>query len=417
MEYVGDKLYVGTDGGVFVAQNPLVVNSNYYTDLSVGLGVKQFYKIGVSQTNPEVISGGAQDNGTSVYNSSGNWKDWLGADGMESFVDNNNNNILYGTSQNGSLYKSNNQGNSYFGLNSPEDKEGNWVTPFEQDPITQNTIYSGYDKVYKSINGGGIWTSISQTFTGNLDHLKIAPSNSNIMYTAIGSSLFKTIDGGATNWLPLTGFSGNINAIAIHPTNENKIAIATTGGQKVYISIDGGVNWQSYLKNLPNFSALALVWTNHQQEGLYLGMNYGVYYIDTLDPSAQWQAFSNNLPNVEISELEINATKNKIYAATYGRGLWASDLFEIPLNSNDFNALSAISLFPNPATNKVNLVWNQNEEVTIRIFDALGKLVYYAKNKTLTNNFEINTSSFTSGLYFVNINTIDKNITKKLILK
>lgn len=418
MEYVGDKLYVGSDGGIFVAENPLVVNSNYYTDLSTGLGIRQFYKIGVNQNVPEVITGGAQDNGASVFTSTGVWKDWLGADGMETFVDKTNNNTLYGTTQNGSLYKSNNQGTTYFGLNSPDNKDGNWVTPFEQDPLIANRIYSGYDQVYRSNDGGATWTAISQTFGGNLNHLKIAPSNNTIMFAAIGSTLYKTANGGITNWTALSGFSGSINSIAIHPTDANKIAIATTGAQKVYVSTDGGVNWTSYLKNLPGFSALALVWTDHEQDGLYVGMNYGVYYIGTTDPAADWLPFSNNLPNVQISELEINTASNKLFAGTYGRGLWKSDLFEPgALNISEFEALNTISLFPNPATNNVSLVWNNDENVSIKIYNTLGKLVYYAKDKSLTNTLKINTSDFASGLYFVNINTVSSFTTKKLIIE
>ncbi|CAM4090589.1 MULTISPECIES: VPS10 domain-containing protein [Flavobacterium] len=418
MEYVGDKLYVGSDGGIFVAENPLVVNSNYYTDLSTGLGIRQFYKIGVNQNVPEVITGGAQDNGASVFTSTGVWKDWLGADGMETFVDKTNNNTLYGTTQNGSLYKSNNQGTTYFGLNSPDNKDGNWVTPFEQDPLIANRIYSGYDQVYRSNDGGSTWTAISQTFGGNLNHLKIAPSNNTIMFAAIGSTLYKTANGGITNWTTLSGFSGSINSIAIHPTDANKIAIATTGAQKVYVSTDGGVNWTSYLKNLPGFSALALVWTDHEQDGLYVGMNYGVYYIGTTDPAAEWLPFSNNLPNVQISELEINTASNKLFAGTYGRGLWKSDLFEPgALNISEFEALNTISLFPNPATNNVSLVWNKDENVSIKIYNTLGKLVYYAKDKSLMNTLKINTSDFASGLYFVNINTVSSFTTKKLIIE
>lgn len=418
MEFVGDKLYVGSDGGIFVAENPLVVNSNYYTDLSAGLGVKQFYKIGVNQNIPEVITGGAQDNGASVFTSTGVWKDWLGADGMETFVDKTNNNTLYGTTQNGSLYKSNNQGTTYFGLNSPDGKDGNWITPFEQDPLIANRIYSGYDQVYRSNDGGATWVSISQSFGGNLNHLKIAPSNNTIMFAAIGGTLYKTANGGITNWTALSGFSGSINSIAIHPTDANKIAIATTDAQKVFVSTDGGVNWTSYLKNLPGFSALALAWTDHEQDGLYVGMNYGVYYIGTTDPAADWLPFSNNLPNVQISELEINTASNKLFAGTYGRGLWKSDLFEPgALNTNEFEALNTISLFPNPATNNVSLVWNKDENVSIKIYNTLGKLVYYAKDKSLMNTLKINTSDFASGLYFVNINTVNSFTTKKLIIE
>lgn len=417
LEYIGNKLYVGSDGGVFVAHNPELVNSNYYTDLSTGLGVRQFYKIGVSQTNPEVVSGGSQDNGTSVYNSSGNWKDWLGADGMESFVDKNNHNILYGTVQFGDLYRSTNQGTTSIWLGSPEDKDGNWVTPFEQDPLLQNTIYAGFDEVYKSTNSGSNWVSISQTFSGNLDHLKIAPSNNNVMFAARENLLYKTVNGGATNWVQLSGFSGSINSIAIHPTDANKIALATTGNQKVYVSLDGGINWTSYLKNLPNFSALALVWSNYQQDGLYIGMNYGVYYINTEDSSSEWQPFSNNLPNVRISELEINTANNKIYASTYGRGLWKSDLFESTLSVDGFDVLNTITLFPNPTSDKLNILWKQHEKVSIRIYSTTGKLVYYAKEKSLLNTLKIDTSSFNSGLYFVTINTVNGSLTKKILIE
>lgn len=417
MEFVGNELYVGSDGGIFVAENTATVNSTYYTDLTVGLGIRQFYKIGVSQTDPEVVTGGSQDNGTSVYDATGNWTDWLGADGMECFVDKNDSNILYGTIQYGLLYKSTNAGANYFGLIEPDGKGGdynwNWVVPFEQDPITPNVIYVAYDEVYKSINGGNAWTSISQNFGGNLDHLKIAPSDSNIIFASRGTNLYRTLDGGTTNWSTLSGFSGNINSIAIHPSNPNKIAIATNNAQKVYVSIDGGTNWTSYLKDLPSFSALALVWEDNGVDGLYLGMNYGVYYID--NTYTTWQPFSNNLPNVIINELEINTANNKIYAATYGRGLWVSINFAASLSVNEFE-LDNISLFPNPASKEINLSWNRNDDVNIRVYNSIGKLIYFAKDKNLINPLKINVSQYASGLYFVKINNANGVITKKLIV-
>lgn len=420
MEYIGNdtddyKLYVGTDGGVFVADDPLNVSSSYYRDLTPGLGIRQFYKIGVSQTNPVVVSGGSQDNGTSVLGSNGIWKDWLGADGMETFIDKNNSNIVYGSIYNGSFYKSYSQGNARNGIPSPEGKSGNWITPFEQDPIIQDVIYAGYDEVYKSINGGDDWTSISQNFGGNLNHLKIAQSNNLYMYAAIGENLYKTETGGLTEaWEELIGFDGYINSIAIHPTNPNKIAIATTSADKVYVSTNGGDTWSSYLFNLPNFSARALVWGINGNDGLYLGMNYGVFYID--NTFTEWQPFSNNLPNVIISELEINSADNKIYAGTYGRGLWSSGLFDVTLSVEDFE-LNSISMFPNPAKNQVNLLWDKAEQVSVKVYNSLGKLMYYSKKQNLLDALSIDTSRYNSGLYFVSVNSLNGVVTKKLIIE
>ena len=422
MIYQNDKIYVGSDGGIFVANDPLNVSSTYYTDLTAGLGIRQFYKIGISQTTPVIVSGGSQDNGTSVYRADEKWADWLGADGMETFIDHSDTNIIYGTSQFGSLYKTVNQGQSYFGLQRPEDKEGRWVTPFEQDPLVSTTIYAGYDEVYKSEAGGenvnnfDSWVSISQNFENNLNHLKIAPSNSSIMYAALGASLYKTEDAGLLgDWSLLTGFSGSINAIAIHPLDPMKIAIAVNTSEKVYISKDGGMSWESKLFDLPDFSALALVWdVTYGEDILYLGMNYGVYYLREQD--ASWSSHDANLPNVQVNELEINTADSKLYAATYGRGLWRVALFNPSSLGVQELPVFDLNITPNPTTGVFNLNLNSNELVLLKIYDMLGKLVFYEKNRDLTQNPQIKLA-LPPGLYFLKVNIGNKVIAKKLVIK
>jgi len=413
MQFVGDRLYTGTDGGIFVANDPTTINTNLYTDLTSGLGIRQFYKIGISQSDPVIVSGGSQDNGTSVLNSDGIWRDWLGADGMESFIDKNDNTILYGTSQNGTLYKSLNSGQSLVGITQPA-TGGNWVTPFEQDPITPNTIYVGFNRVYASSNGGASWNTISQNLGGNLNEMKIAPSNNNVMYASRQNSLYKTNDAGATNWnviaIPGAGF---ITSIAIHPTDENKVAISSNGASKVHVTTDGGITWESYLGDLPNFSARALVWQDNGKDGLYLGMNYGIYYRDNTT-NGNWLPFSNQLPNVNISELEINYVDGKIYASSYGRGLWRSDLFET-LGVNEFE-LEGITLYPNPAKSEINLQWSQSDEVSLRMYNSQGKLLYFKPQQSLTNTYTIDVSTMASGIYFLRINNQQGVLTRKVII-
>lgn len=425
LEFVGTgantKLYVGTDGGIYKAENPTIVNTNFYTDLTPGLGIRQFYKIGVSQTNPVIVTGGSQDNGSSVLGADGNWTDWWGADGMEGFVDKTNSQIMYGTSQFGGFIKTFDGGNSVAGVSQPDgkgyDNIWNWIVPFEEDPLVQDVIYCAFDEVYKSINGGNSWTSISQNFGTNIDHLKIAPTNSNTMYLAINGNFWYTSDGG-TLWQQSSlnlGINRIINSIAVHPTDPNKVAIATTDSQSVYISTDNGASFTSALYDLPGFTAQAVAWQNNGKDGLYVGMNYGVYYTDN-DLGNTWTAFNNGLPNTRINELEINSADNKIYAATYGRGLWRSSLYDETLNVTNFE-FDDLSIYPNPANNEVNIKWNNSEDVSIRIYNTLGKLVFYGKKVNLSNALKIDVSSFTSGMYFVKLNSTKGEITKKLILK
>jgi photosystem II stability/assembly factor-like uncharacterized protein len=417
------KLFVGTDGGIYKADNPTMMNSNYYTDLTPGIGIRQFYKIGISQTDPVVVTGGSQDNGTSTLREDGNWTDWLGADGMEGFVDKNNPTIMYGTSQFGSLYKTQYSfaGSNLGNISQPDGKGGqnnwNWVVPFEQDPTVQNTIYVAYDEVYKSLDSGINWTSISPNFGSNIDHFKIAPSNNQIMYLAINNVLQYTLNGGTSWAVAPVGLGGStrINEIAVHPTNSSKVAIATTNNQSVYLSSDGGLNWTSIKWDLPNFSAQALAWQDNGEDGLYVGMNYGVYYTDNALGNT-WVPFNNGLPNVRINELEINTADDRLYAATYGRGLWRSNVYDATLSVGNFE-FNDLVMYPNPATNEVNLKWDKPENVSIRIYDTQGKLMFYGKKVNLLNGLKVNVSSFDAGIYFVKLNSIKGEIIKKLILK
>jgi photosystem II stability/assembly factor-like uncharacterized protein len=409
MGFYNDKLFVVSDGGIYKAENTQEVSPEFYEDLTTGMGIRHFYRIGLSQTNPVVVSGGSQDNGTSWYSPSTGWTDWLGADGMETFVDGIDNNILYGTSQFGSLYKKNLFGGVDY-IQQPGSESGNWVTPFEKDPIAPNTIYVGYEAVFRTDNDGSSWDQISQEFPSKLDHLKISLSNPTVMYAAHGNSLYKTVTGEGT-WKQLSGFSGNINDIAIHPNNPDKIAIATTNTQKVYISNDGGNTWTPYRKNLPNFAANALVWQEGEKEGLYIGMNYGVFYID--NTLSSWEPFVTNLPNVIINELEINYAESKLYAATYGRGLWSTPLFDTAPSSTQDNMIAKVSIYPNPAVDAISIESDvEMMDTDIEVYNNVGQIVIKKSNQSFRNK-AINVNTLPSGIYYLRMTNKQGQLTEK----
>ena len=414
LEFEGTTLYAGTDGGIFKAEDTGNLTASYYTDITQGIGIRQFYKIGVSQTANVVVTGGSQDNGTSFYTAAGGWKDWLGADGMEGFVDKDDSNVMYGMIQNGRMYRTDDAANTIVNLGEPGAGSGNWVTPFEQDPSATNTLYLGYDRVYKSVNKGIGWSAISQNFGGNLEELKVAPSNNQIMYAANSNLIYKTEDGGATNWVQTAVPGGVINSLAIHPTDPNRVAVATGSANRVYVSVDGGASWVNYRKNLPNFASGAVVWQDNGANGLYVGMSYGIYYID--DTKTEWEPYSNNLPNVIINELEINSIDGKIYAATYGRGLWASPIAdEVVLNTDKFLSADGVNVVPNPTSDALKVILDRAVEADLRVFDVSGKLVIYQPDIEIHSVHTIDVSALNSGVYFLRVNSNAGTITKKFI--
>ncbi len=323
LKFAGNTLLVGTDGGFFTSIN----RAASFEDHSYGLSIKELYKIGVSKTNPNVVTGGSQDNGTCVMRGTNRaFVDFIGADGMETFVDWSNANNLYGTSQLGSMYYSSNQGTSIIDISKPLDVDGAWVTPFEQDPQVANTIYVAFADVWKSTNKGVDWTKISSFDNGNMSQMKLAPSDNQRIYVSRGSSLFTTANGGTTWTTTGTGWGTNgISYIAVHPQNPQRLLIVTANG--VFHSIDAGVSWVNISTGLPAGSKYCATWEYTGKNGMYVGgFGFVAYTNDEL--GGVWTGFFDGLPNARVYELEINYISNTIFAGTYGRGLWESQLYK-----------------------------------------------------------------------------------------
>jgi photosystem II stability/assembly factor-like uncharacterized protein len=325
IDFYGSELFVGSDGGIFKSIN----SGGSFSDLTFGIQHSQFYRLGTSQSNAGIIMAGAQDNGCFLLDN-GSWTHVTGADGMECIVDYSNNNIMYATSQNGTVYKSTNGGATFNGISGSIGGTGAWVTPYTLDPVNPNTIYLGYEDVWKSTNGGSSWSSISN-FPSSIDlkSLVVAPSNNNVIYAATNTVIHRTTNAGSA-WTDISaGLPNNaITYITVHNLNPNILWVSLSGfdnGDKVYKSIDGGSNWTNVSGNLPNLPINCVVYENGTNNGLYVGTDMGIYYKN--DDLIGWQAFMTGLPNVIVNELEIQYNSGKIRAATYGRGVWESDLF------------------------------------------------------------------------------------------
>ena len=139
-------------------------------------------------------------------------------------------------------------------------------------------------------------------------------------------------------------------------------------------------------------------------------MNYGVFY-NYSSSRDTWSSVSNNLPNVRITELEINPSLNKLYAATYGRGLWVADLEPLSLSSSRLNQFE-FEVFPNPVESELTILTNKTFEAQIKIYDFQGRLVYFSKNTMINDQFKIDLQFLNSGMYVLRLtdNTTSSSI-------
>ena len=87
-----------------------------------------------------------------------------------------------------------------------------------------------------------------------------------------------------------------------------------------------------------------ITYEDFSNDALYIGTDLGVFYRDST--LSNWIPFNNQLPNVMVTDLDICYMEGTIRAATFGRGIWESDLYvpsgkikvneiEVPRNGGD----------------------------------------------------------------------------------
>jgi len=329
----GTTYYAGHDGGVSRTTN----SGTGWTDLSANMSIAQQYELGLSTSNATRLVTGHQDNGTNLMNGT-TWTEIYGGDGMQCFIDRTNNNTIYASYVYGDFKRSTNGGANWTTITTGLTGNGAWESPIHQDPVTANTIYCGYQNMFRSTNQGTAWTQIGTlTGTGTVVEFDVAPSNTQIIYAIKSNAVFKTINGG-TAWTNITGTlpvaSAALTYVEVSPTDPNKVWVTFSGystGNKVFLSTNGGTSWTNYSTGLPNLPANCIVYQTGSTDGVYLGTDVGVYYRD--NTLTTWQPYLIGLPNVIVRDLEIYYATGKIRAATFGRGTWESDLFSPGTNA------------------------------------------------------------------------------------
>lgn len=332
--YNGSTLFCGSDGGIYKTTN----SASSWQDIGSGLAITEWYRFAGTPQNSNLFIGGSQDNGTNIVEApipDLTMRHVMGADGMEAAIDPTNSNIMYRTTQNGGLARSTNKGENWSNIAPTNLGSGPWVTPYILKPGTPTHILAGYRDVGISTNSGSTWTNLTSgtvASSGSCVALAYAPSNTNYIYVVKSSKVFKSTNGGST-WSDITtGLPGSsYTYVAVNPTNPNHIFVTRSGytaNSKIFESTNGGSTWSNISgSNLPNVPANCVVYEPDSNDGIYIGTDAGVYHLN--DALTDWIDFSDGLPFCRVMEMEINTSVGRLRAATYGRSLWESDLYDV----------------------------------------------------------------------------------------
>ena len=318
--YHGD-LFAGGDGGIFKSDD----FGNSFTNLSAGLAIGQFYRIGTHPTDEDVIVGGLQDNGSYIHYD-GVWRHLFGADGMEALIDHTDPSTIFTQYQNGGIIRYSNHGNVIEHYVENTDNEfGGWITPYIMHPDDHNTLYFGFQNVWESNDGGYTLEKISDFQAGGamriLKQHSIQPEN---MLVYIDNLLYLSNNSGG-EWIDITNGLPALLITDAEFANDDPNEIWVTFGtydssDKVYQSVDGGISWTNRSEGLPRVPVNCVLSQKSCDKKLYAGTDIGVF-TKSVDQE-MWQPYGTGLPNVMIREMEIQYSTSQMYVGTYGRGVW-----------------------------------------------------------------------------------------------
>lgn len=180
-------------------------------------------------------------------------------------VDPNNPNVYYAGAPAGGIWKSLDNGSTWTPLSDFLPQIG--VSGIAIDHNNSNIIYiaTGDDDandsysvgVMKSIDAGQTWQTTGlnpNNSPSSMNDIYIHPSNSNILWVATNSGVYKTTDAGVT-WT--NKLSGNIKDIKLHPTIPNIIYAVTPS--TFYRSLDGGESFFQLTNGVPSGSSRLVI--------------------------------------------------------------------------------------------------------------------------------------------------------------
>ncbi|RPI74053.1 MAG: T9SS C-terminal target domain-containing protein [Ignavibacteriales bacterium] len=169
---------------------------------------------------------------------------------------------------------------------------------------SQGHIYgAGYNGLFRSINNGQDWESVSpQTFSNLFQVYTVAIDQMDNIYAGTYTGIFKSTDNGVTFNPSNNGLLDlNINAIEISPSG----VIFTGSFSGVSRSTDSGNNWTVVNSGLPGNAGVQDFVIDSSTEEIFAGTTQGVF--SSTDNGDNWNDLNTGLPaNAVITDLDLS---------------------------------------------------------------------------------------------------------------
>jgi photosystem II stability/assembly factor-like uncharacterized protein len=414
------RAYLANDGGAYWTTG----GADQWTKSAV-LAISQIYDIGVAKTNPLLRIAGLQDNGTvrTTTGSASSWTEVIGNDGMACEIDPVDASRVYGSYQAGNLFRSTNGGGSFTGAKSGIDagEQRAWNSPIVHDPIHTQRLFTGTERVYRSVNGASSWTPISPVLSLNTyephDHddnlpesprgrvtpnnhganrnnrrshtitsvmgvvttIAVSPVNTQILWAGTDDGYVWTSPNDGASWMQVSPVAPGqwVTRVACDPFDAQTAYVSVSGYQTgvrlphVFKTTNLGLSWTDISANLPQAPINAIVADPAAPGRIFVGGDVGVFM--TQNGGGTWFPLAPGLPHVVVMEILLHEPSRTLFAATYGRSMYSYDLSQLATTDSDGDGVPNASdcapadggayaapaeVFQRPTANDDEVAWN-----------------------------------------------------------
>lgn len=423
-----NKVYVVSDGGLFVSYD----GGETWAGRNGGYQTQQFYaNLGNSNTDPSLCIGGMQDNSTAIYFGDPSWTRVLGGDGECAAIHPEEDDIMYGSSQYLNMAKSTNGGGDWYGIGNEINENAAFNGPFEIAPSNPDIMYAGAQSLWRSDDGGESWSNM----TGYLSNgdviltIAVSPENPDLVYcstapTVTSQARVFRVDVANQDVTEMTGLPNRFCMdIAFRPGSGDEYPVfavfAGFNTQHVWVKWNENSPWSATDNGLPDVPTNSIL-IDPSFGFMYVANDLGVWISKSAGQT--WELYSADAPQAMLSMHLSIAPSHKLRVATYGLGVWQTDLESIDATNNPTVNFSIEGLRPNPASERSVLDFSlrKEERIAIKVLGINGKIVWQSAAERLPageHSRPIPLGDLPAGTYGVVLETAKSRVGRMLIVQ